>query len=144
MEEIQQRSHPEVAGAVMAFRGSGGAPRCVRNFFIELAADGLKKTIRTGPKGRKGGFFLKIFVREEGQVSDSYLIVQGNSNGDINTLTVELHDGKVPVREMSLATTSNAGKMKPSKKEKPEQEIEAAEQPSMMKREKAFWRIRAS
>jgi len=124
---------------VMSFRGSGNAPRCVRNFFVELEADGIKKVIRTGPHGHKGGLYLKVLIREGGQVSDSYLEIKGESDGDTNTLIVKVHDGDGPVREMVLATLSN---IKPARKGGTAIVLdEIKERPVTMKRDKAFWKM---
>jgi hypothetical protein len=129
----------------MAYPGSGRAPRCVRNFWVELEVAGHKKEIKTGPIGAKGGFFLKVCIREDGQVSDAYLTVQGTSDGDTNTLEIQLHDGKNSVREMSLEASSNgakAGTMKSTTTRKKAKVSEIEERPEIMKRDKAFWRIK--
>ena len=116
---------------MMSFQGSGGSPRCVRNFFVE--------TIRTGPHGHKGGLYLKVLIREGGQVSDSYLEIKGESDGDTNTLIVKVHDGDGPVREMVLATLSN---IKPARESGSAIVLdEIKERPVTMKRDKAFWKM---
>lgn len=56
-------------------------PRCVRNFWIELEVGGRKRTISAGPRGIKGGFKCNIYVREDGEVSNNSLQVNGYSTG---------------------------------------------------------------
>jgi hypothetical protein len=44
-------------------------PRNVRNFRLELAVDGRKQTIATGPQAPTGGFQLRIQMRYNGQAT---------------------------------------------------------------------------
>ncbi len=55
-------------------------PRNVRNFWIEIEVDGKKEKIATGPKAADGGFTMKIFVRENGNVSDNAVLISGTIN----------------------------------------------------------------
>lgn len=43
-------------------------PRNVRNFWIELWVDGRKTKIATGPVRKSGGFKLKVFQRNRGEI----------------------------------------------------------------------------
>lgn len=52
-------------------------PRIVRNFWLELEVDGKKEKIATGPKSSGGGFTLKILMRENGKISEKYMLVTG-------------------------------------------------------------------
>ena len=39
----------------------------MRNYWIELSVDGRKHKVATGPRGKNGGFDLKIFVKKNGR-----------------------------------------------------------------------------
>lgn len=43
-------------------------PRNVRNFWLELDVDGRKSAVKTGPRSRRGGFALTVFIRNRGSV----------------------------------------------------------------------------
>jgi hypothetical protein len=61
-------------------------PRNVRNFWIELDVDGRKERVETGPVRADGGFQMTIRIRDEGSISDTVLLVEGN----VNTNTGEI------------------------------------------------------
>lgn len=64
-------------------------PRNVRNFWLSLSVDGRKERVETGPVRADGGFSLKILIRENGRISDTYLLITGTARED-GKLTVEL------------------------------------------------------
>lgn len=65
-------------------------PRCVRNFWIDLHVDGRTAPIRTGPAKKDGGFQLRVRIRENGDVSEKVLSLDGMVRSD-GTLEVVLH-----------------------------------------------------
>lgn len=74
----------------------------MRNFWIEMKIDGRKTTVKTGPKGKKGGFIVEFFVKQEGK---SYLLytVKGFVQKD-DTLRTEIHEG---VTKELVASSTN-------------------------------------
>jgi hypothetical protein len=54
-------------------------PRCIRNFWIELNVDGKRTPVATGPRRADGGFALRIFMRENGSVSEKVLRISGSA-----------------------------------------------------------------
>ena len=69
-------------------------PRNVRNFWIELSADGYTKTVAIGPKSKDGNAEVTVNMRHKGCVTTP-LVVEGiaQSNGKL-LLRVTLN-GKV-------------------------------------------------
>lgn len=61
-------------------------PKNVRNFLLELAIDGRKSNVKTGPV-RNGGFILGLKVRDKGEIRTAGDII-GEVRGD-GVLTVE-------------------------------------------------------
>ena len=49
-------------------------PRHVRNFWLELTVDGKKTPVKTGPVRKDGGFELKVFIRDKGQVKEAGIV----------------------------------------------------------------------
>ena len=43
-------------------------PRVVRNFWIEGNIDGYKSQIKGGPRSKDGGFDLRIYMRQKGEI----------------------------------------------------------------------------
>lgn len=125
----------------MAFPGSGGPPKCVRNFFLEIEVDGVKRVVRTGPTGSKGGFFLKVLIRQDGKVSDSYMTVQGSSDGLENELNVQLHDHVNGLKELEFKTLSNVILKPKVSKRKKKEEKPVKEKKALIQKKEAFWRI---
>jgi hypothetical protein len=69
--------------------------RRVRNFFVTGTVDGQASEIRRGPQGKNGGFSLTVNVRENGDISNKSLIVNGFSQKD-GTLRLEvLNSGRL-------------------------------------------------
>jgi len=100
-------------------------PKSVRNFWVETEVDGLARTMASGPRNKKGGFTTKVLVREEGSISDSYLMIEGKADDEGNLLlTVKMHR-KDSVTKMQLVTNRDSPL--------------AAPEPSI-KRLDAFWR----
>jgi hypothetical protein len=58
------------------------AVRNVRNFWIELSVDGKQEEISAGPKGKDGGFFLRVLVREKGSVCPQIATLSGVVNAE--------------------------------------------------------------
>jgi len=44
-------------------------PRNVRNFWIEVSADGYRQPVALGPRKKDGGFRLTVRQRDRGQVT---------------------------------------------------------------------------
>lgn len=49
-------------------------PQNVRNFWLELDVDGSTTRIATGPRGKEGGFRLRIFQRDKDEVTKAAYI----------------------------------------------------------------------
>lgn len=62
-------------------------PKNVRNFWVEITVDGLKKKLASGPRGKKGGFSARIFIREKGEISSKNFTVTGESGSVYNALS---------------------------------------------------------
>jgi hypothetical protein len=96
----------------MAFKGTGGAPRIVRNFFIKGTVDGVKKEISTGPTGLGGEFFLTILLREDGGISNQHITISGEvctiDGKQVNRVVVK-HSGagSENQKDMVVAVFSN-------------------------------------
>jgi hypothetical protein len=56
-------------------------PRHVRNFWIEVSADGVQP-VATGPRSGDGGAHVKIKVREHGAVSTRWIDVTCEASQD--------------------------------------------------------------
>ena len=80
-------------------------PKNVRNFWIETEVDGLARKMESGPQNKEGGFTTKVLVREDGSISDSYLMITGEATeeGDL-FLTVAMHRKSGSVTRMQLIT----------------------------------------
>lgn len=58
-------------------------PRVVRNFWVKAEVDGRDIPVTFGPARKDGGFYLTVYVRENGGISDRTLRVHGFvTNGD--------------------------------------------------------------
>lgn len=57
-------------------------PRNVRNFWITLDVDGKKTDVATGPRSRDGGFRITILVREDGDICDNAVLIEGKVLSD--------------------------------------------------------------
>jgi hypothetical protein len=68
------------------------APRCVRNFWIELDVDGKKERIATGPRARSGGFIMYIKMRNRGDVEKVLTLYGREVNGQLR-LSASKPDG---------------------------------------------------
>lgn len=64
-------------------------PRNVRNFWLTIDVDGLKKTVGVGPQNGEGGFSMTIFQRDHGNVSRA-MTVTGKRDGDRLVLSASL------------------------------------------------------
>lgn len=64
-------------------------PRNVRNFWVDLDVDGRANRINAGPQRKDGGMTLRLYVRDEGMVTQA-LTVKCYAEGD--TLTVSVLD----------------------------------------------------
>lgn len=60
-------------------------PRNVRNFWVELEVDGRKqRAMATGPRNADGGFSLRIYQRDNGQVAGPFVTIYGDvDNGKL-------------------------------------------------------------
>jgi len=56
-------------------------PRNVRNFWIDLDVDGRDSRVGTGPRGKSGGFFANIYIRNQGRVERAFC-VSGSPGSD--------------------------------------------------------------
>ncbi len=56
-------------------------PQNVRNFWIELDIDGRTTSIASGPRSRDGGFSLRIYQRDQGNIIKA-LEVEGIAQSD--------------------------------------------------------------
>lgn len=65
-------------------------PRIVRNFWITADVDGRKGAIATGPRGKTGGIYLAIQVRNGGAVQPALTVI-GTAEDD-GRLTIEVID----------------------------------------------------
>ena len=65
----------------------------VRNWWAQAHVDGRKSLVTFGPKGKDGGFLLKIFQRSEGK---SFLAcrIEGSSDGENLILSVDTFNEK--------------------------------------------------
>lgn len=57
-------------------------PRSVRNFWVDLTVDGRESSIGTGPRSKDGGFYMNIYIREDGDISSNALSIVGTCIGD--------------------------------------------------------------
>ena len=57
-------------------------PRVTRNFWIDLQVDGRSSYIGTGPRNKDGGFKMMISVREEGDISNKKINIEGICTND--------------------------------------------------------------
>ncbi len=55
-------------------------PRNVRNFWIEAQVDGRKHDVATGPRRADGGIYLRVYIRDSGDVKHA-LTVTGDERG---------------------------------------------------------------
>lgn len=56
----------------------------IRNFWIEASIDGRETKVTGGPRGKRDGFDLRIFMRNEGQVEQAvYISGWANSEGQL-------------------------------------------------------------
>lgn len=62
-------------------------PRSVRNFWIDLNVDG-RTSIGTGPVDPNGGFNITILMRDNGEVSNHAVRIEGSCYGGQLTLKV--------------------------------------------------------
>lgn len=69
-------------------------PRNVRNFWIELAVDGKKMLVETGPRARSGGFNIRIRLRSRGGIHDKDFVVDGRVSDADGMLVLTAHDEK--------------------------------------------------
>jgi len=81
-------------------------PRNVRNFWIEVQADGVKNLVATGPQAKDGGFKVVIRQRENGGISPRTIEVVGvtDSNGMIRTTTSVMKNGEAESSVIELTT----------------------------------------
>ena len=45
-------------------------PRCVRNFWVKVESDARQAPVETGPRRADGEAYIRIFMREDGNVSE--------------------------------------------------------------------------
>lgn len=59
--------------------------RNVRNFWIQVAVDGKKTDIATGPVGKTGGFRIAVDIRDDGASGTRALVIDGfaDENGNL-------------------------------------------------------------
>jgi hypothetical protein len=53
-------------------------PRNVRNFWVEVSVDGKQEKVATGPRNKEGGIYITVLMRENGDISDKKLIIEGS------------------------------------------------------------------
>lgn len=58
-------------------------PRCVRNFWLTAEVDGRKSTFATGPRGRDGGFTLRVYQRHNGDISKPFILTGRVCDGQV-------------------------------------------------------------
>jgi len=62
------------------------SPRNVRNFFIKVKVDGKQKTVATGPRGKDGGLYIRLYQRDNGEVTNPISIwCHVNQKGELIT-----------------------------------------------------------
>ncbi len=70
------------------------APRCVRNFWVELEVDGKKTKVKTGPRSSSGGIYLQIYMRNKGHVEKVLEIIGTKIDRKILSLSIKnIDDG---------------------------------------------------
>ena len=67
--------------------------RNVRNWWLELEVDGAVSKVATGPRGKEGGFTLRVSQRDQGGVLRDAVVLRGvpQSDGTL-VLTVGIED----------------------------------------------------
>jgi hypothetical protein len=53
----------------------------MENFWIETEIDGRKTPLRGGPRGKHGGFFQTIYIKDRGE-SREVVTIHGHATGD--------------------------------------------------------------
>ena len=76
-------------------RGYCGAPRCVRNFWIDASIDGRAERVGTGPRTPDGGFTMDIQIRDKGNVATAARLTGRNCGGK---LILEFSPAMTPAR----------------------------------------------
>ena len=79
-------------------------PRAIRNFWLILDVDGRKQRIKTGPRGKGGGFKLTILMRGAGAISNQTVVIRGELT-DYGHLVVSA-DGGTTATGIELARTN--------------------------------------
>jgi len=59
-----------------------GWSRGVRNFWVDAIVDGRKTDVGFGPVSHDGGFHMEIRIKEEGDISEKRIIIDGNNPYD--------------------------------------------------------------
>ena len=59
----------------------------IRNFWIDAQIDGRSTELTGGPQRKDGGFFMEVYIREEGQAKVAATIA-GTSDGKILRLVI--------------------------------------------------------
>ena len=81
-------------------------PRNVRNFWLECEIDGRASNLSGGPVQRDGGFFLTIYMRDRGTVSEVGWIkgsYNRNQKSLLLTWTLNKSYGQYRTRRESIA-----------------------------------------
>lgn len=77
-------------------------PRCVRNFWIDVEADGYKKSVGLGPRRKDGGMDVLLYVRDGGQVKSAVSILC-RADGDSLSIHVRNEtDEHAPVQVLTF------------------------------------------
>lgn len=79
-------------------------PKQVRNFWIELEVDGRKTKSATGPQGKDGGFKLIIKMRENGEISEKEVHIDGKSVHKMLYLETSLYTGNKEIDSTFIHT----------------------------------------
>ena len=69
-------------------------PRQVRNFYVTGELTGHKKPLSAGPQGEDGEMFLRIWLKENGEVSNQHVEIVGRVVGD--QLELEVNERPAP------------------------------------------------
>jgi len=85
---------PPVEGIKINPRETGCSARAVRNWFLDVEVDG-RSPIQTGPKGKDGGFSLRLLQRKEGGVVEVLTLRGGIERNEQLSLSL---DGRVIYR----------------------------------------------
>ncbi len=68
-------------------------PRNVRNFWMVCGIDGRTTEFSGGPQSKDGGFFVRIQIREDGDIRHQTVLIRGLARPD-GSLQVSAFDEK--------------------------------------------------